>query len=444
MRSNTSFGICTTLSKGFPQLRVHYAWVIAAVTFLVLLMTAGIRATPGVFIVPLEQEFGWNRAVISLSVAINIALFGLIGPFAASVMDRFGLRRILLAAIALLVVAVTLSTRMHTEWQLMLLWGVLVGVGTGVTSMVLAAVVATRWFDERRGLVLGALSAANATGQLVFLPALAQITASSGWRSATLMVAAAGAAIFVVVLLFMRDRPEDIGLRPYGQRATDATSAAPRSLAPIEALRHAMGSRAFWILAGTFFVCGASTNGLIGTHLIAACHDVGIPEVRAAQLLAVMGIFDILGTTASGWLTDRFSSRYLLFGYYTVRGVSLLFLPLTRRGGAAGGLGLFAVFYGLDWVATVPPTVKLTGEAFGRENTGGVDGWIGASHQLGASMAAFGAGAIRTVSGDYAAAFYISGVLCVLAGTSFLTLGRGAFPRPAVRMPSGLTAAPEA
>ena len=431
MRSNTSFGICRTLGKGFPQLRVHYAWVIAAVTFLVLLMTAGIRATPGVFIVPLEQEFGWNRAVISLSVAINIALFGLIGPFAASVMDRFGLRRILLAAIALLVVAVTLSTRMHTEWQLMLLWGVLVGVGTGVTSMVLAAVVATRWFDERRGLVLGALSAANATGQLVFLPALAQITASSGWRSATLMVAAAGGAIFVVVLLFMRDRPEDIGLRPYGQRATDAPSSAPRSLAPIEALRHAMGSRAFWILAGTFFVCGASTNGLIGTHLIAACHDVGIPEVRAAQLLAVMGIFDILGTTASGWLTDRFSSRYLLFGYYTVRGVSLLFLPLTLSGGAAGGLGLFAVFYGLDWVATVPPTVRLTGETFGRENTGVIYGWIGASHQLGASMAAFGAGAIRTVSGDYAMAFYISGMLCVLAGTSFLTLGRRAFHAPA-------------
>ena len=414
------------MSDDAPKLRVHYAWAIAAVTFLVLLMTAGIRATPGVFIVPLEQEFGWNRAIISLSVAINIALFGLIGPFAASVMDRFGLRRILLAAIALLVGAVALSTRMHSEWQLMLFWGVLVGAGTGVTSMVLAAIVATRWFDERRGLVLGALSAANATGQLVFLPTLARITESSGWRSATMVVAAAGAAIFVIVLLFMRDRPEDIGLLPYGRHAGDTFTAPARSLAPIEALRHAMGSRAFWILAGTFFVCGASTNGLIGTHLIAACHDVGIPEVRAAQLLAVMGIFDILGTTASGWLTDRFSSRYLLFGYYTIRGLSLLFLPLTLSGGGANGLGWFAVFYGLDWVATVPPTVRLTGESFGRENTGVIYGWIGASHQLGASMAAFGAGAIRTMTGDYATAFYISGVLCVLAGTSFLTVGRRA------------------
>jgi sugar phosphate permease len=420
------------LPGGIPKIRLHYAWVIAAVTFLVLLMTAGIRATPGILIVPLEKEFGWNRAIISLAVAINIALFGLIGPFAASVMDRYGLRRIVLMAIALLVFAVALSTRMHTQWQLILLWGLLVGAGTGVTSMVLAAVVATRWFDERRGLVLGALSAANATGQLVFLPALAKITESSGWRSATLVVAAAGAAIFVLVLLLMRDSPEAIGLLPYGRHAGGVPTAPQRPLAPIQALRHAMESRAFWILAGTFFVCGASTNGLIGTHLIAACHDAGIPEMRAAQLLAVMGIFDILGTTASGWLTDRFSSRYLLFGYYTVRGISLLFLPFTLSAGGTDNLGLFAVFYGLDWVATVPPTVKLTGESFGRENTGVIYGWIGASHQLGASMAAFGAGAIRTFSGDYATAFYISGVLCVLAGTSFLTIGRRAFQKPAV------------
>jgi sugar phosphate permease len=404
--------------------RVHYAWVIAAVTFLVLLVSAGIRAAAGVLIVPLEQEFGWSRAIISLSIAINIALFGLIGPFAASVMDRFGLRRIILAAIALLAVAVALSTRMHAQWHLMILWGVLVGTGSGVTSMVLAAVVATRWFDERRGVVLGALSAANATGQLVFLPALAQMTEQSGWRSATMTVSWAAAALFVVVLVFMRDRPEDVGLLPYGARG--GASAAPRAMAPIQALRHAMHSRAFWILAATFFVCGASTNGLIGTHLIAACHDVGIPEVRSAQLLAVMGIFDIIGTVASGWLTDRVSSRHLLFAYYSVRGVSLLFLPVVLSSGTPA-LGLFAVFYGLDWVATVPPTVRLTGDTFGRENTGVIYGWIGASHQLGASMAAFGAGAIRTITGDYAMAFWISGTLCLIAGSAFLTFGRRAF-----------------
>jgi predicted MFS family arabinose efflux permease len=411
--------------------RLHYAWVVAAVTFAVLLVTAGIRATPGILIVPLESEFGWSRTVISAAIAINIALFGLIGPFAASVMDRWGLSRVVLAALALLATSVALTTQMRNEWQLTLLWGVLVGTGTGVTSMVLAAVVATRWFDERRGLVLGALSAANATGQLVFLPLLAGLVEQRGWRSACLLVAAVAIVVFAIVLLFMRDRPQDLGLQRYGQAPGGGPQAqgASRSLAPLEALRLAMRSRAFWVLAGTFFVCGASTNGLIGTHLIAACHDYGITELRSAQLLAVMGIFDILGTTASGWLTDRYSSRHLLFAYYTLRGLSLLYLPVTLDGGAHG-LGWFAIFYGLDWVATVPPTVRLASEAFGRENTGVVYGWISASHQLGASLAAFGAGAIRTGLGDYRVAFWIAGGLCIAAGLSFATIGRRTFVQP--------------
>jgi sugar phosphate permease len=406
---------------GFAPSRFHYAWVIALVTFVVLIVTAGVRSTPGLLMVPLESEFGWSRTVISAAVAINIALFGLIGPFAASAMDRWGVRRLVAAAVALLAISVALTTRMTTEWQMTLLWGVCVGTGTGVTSMVLAAVIATRWFDERRGLVLGGLSAANATGQLVFLPMLAQVIARYGWRSAALVVSGAALLVFAIVLVFMRDRPEDIGLRRYGESPSGSANTTP-ALTPFDALRLAVRSRAFWILAGTFFICGASTNGLIGTHLIAACHDHGIPEVRSAQLLALMGIFDILGTTASGWLTDRYSSRHLLFGYYTLRGLSLLYLPTTLAGGA--GLGMFAVFYGLDWVATVPPTVRLTGEAFGRENTGVIYGWIGASHQLGASLAAFGAGAIRTTTGDYQSAFWIAGTLCVLAGLSFLTIGR--------------------
>jgi len=407
--------------------RAHYAWIVAGVTFVVLLMTAGIRATPGVLMVPLEAEFGWNRAVISAAIALNIALFGLIGPFAASLMDRWGLRRVMLGALALLTVSVALTTRMHDRWQLTLLWGVLVGSGTGVTSMVLAAVVATRWFEARRGLVMGALSAANATGQLVFLPMLASVVEHRGWRAATLIVAATAAVVFVVVLLFMRDRPSDLGLLRYGQTHPDDPNAR-RPLAPLAALGVAVRSPAFWVLAGTFFVCGASTNGLIGTHLIAACHDYGISPVRSAQLLAVMGIFDILGTTGSGWLTDRYSSRHLLFGYYTLRGLSLLFLPFALARGL-DGMGWFAVFYGLDWIATVPPTVRLTGEAFGRENTGVIYGWIGASHQLGASLAAFGAGAIRTEFGAYQLAFWIAGGLCVLAGLSFVTIGRRTFHR---------------
>lgn len=381
--------------------------------------------------VSLEAELGWNRAVISAAVAVNIALFGLVGPFAASLMDRWGVRRVILIAVALLGFSVALSSAMHSQWQLMLLWGVLVGTGTGVTSMVLAAIIATRWFDERRGLVLGALSAANATGQLVFLPQLARLVQSSGWRAATLVVAAACGIVFFLVLLLMRDRPEDLGLRPYGARADQGPPRLSRSMTPIHALRRAARSRAFWILAGTFFICGASTNGLIGTHLIAACHDYGIDQVESAQLLAMMGIFDIVGTTASGWLTDRFSSRHLLFAYYTLRGVSLLYLPMTL-GSGAHGLAWFAVFYGLDWIATVPPTVRLTGEAFGNENTGVIYGWISASHQLGASLAAFGAGAIRTEFGDYRTAFWIAGVLCMLAGMSFLTIGRSWLARPIV------------
>ena len=406
--------------------RIHYAWVIAPVTFVVLLVTAGIRATPGILIVPLEAEFGWSRTAISAAVAVNIALFGLIGPFAASVMDRWGLRRVVLGSLALVATAVALTTQMRNEWQLTLLWGVLVGSGTGVTSMVLAAVIATRWFEERRGLVMGALSAANATGQLVFLPLLARFVDARGWRAACVIVAAACVCVFAIVLLLMRDRPQDVGLRRYGEREPLAGYQPPRALAPVEALRLAIRSRAFWVLAGTFFVCGASTNGLIGTHLIAACHDYGIPQVRSAQLLAMMGIFDIAGTTASGWLTDRYSSRHLLFAYYTLRGLSLLYLPFTLTGGAHG-LGWFAVFYGLDWVATVPPTVRLTGDAFGRENTGVIYGWIAASHQLGASLAAFGAGAIRTGLGDYSAAFWIAGAMCAIAGLSFLTVGRRTF-----------------
>jgi sugar phosphate permease len=405
-----------------PRRSLHYAWVVALVTFVILLVTAGIRATPGVMMIALESEFGWRRTVISSAVAINIALFGLIGPFAASVIDRWGARRVIAGAVALLAVSVALTTRMQSQWQFTLLWGVLVGTGTGVTSMVLAAIVANRWFDERRGLVLGALSAANATGQLIFLPSLASMIASQGWRAAAWLVAGAAAVVFVLVVIFMRDRPEDLGLLPYG-RAAGAALPRQRAMAPLEALAVASRSRSFWILAGTFFVCGASTNGLIGTHLIAACHDYGIHEVRSAQLLAMMGIFDILGTTASGWLTDRYSSRLLLCGYYTLRGISLLLLPFTLQEGASS-LIIFAVFYGLDWIATVPPTVRLTSEAFGRENTGVIYGWISASHQLGASAAAFGAGAIRTVLGDYQLAFWTAGVLCVLAGLSFVTIGR--------------------
>jgi predicted MFS family arabinose efflux permease len=405
--------------------KLHYAWIIAAVTFLILLATAGVRATPAILMVPLEREFGWTRAAISGAIAINIALFGLIGPFAASLMSRYGMRRIVLGALALLATSVGLSSLMRSQWQLTLFWGVLVGSATGVTALVLAAIVVNRWFDERRGLVLGILTAANATGQLIFLPLLAQVVTSHDWRSATYIVAGAAAAVFLVVLVWLKDQPSDVGLLPYGavQPQTQAPPEQSVAQSPLRGLFWAARSREFWILAGSFFVCGASTNGLIGTHLIPACIDHGIPEVTAAGLLAAMGVFDLVGTTASGWLTDRFSSRLLLCCYYALRGLSLLFLPFALSSQDVWLAG-FAVFYGLDWIATVPPTVRLTADAFGKENVGVVYGWIGASHQLGASLAALSAGLIRTSLGDYRVAFWLSGGLCLLAAALLISTGR--------------------
>lgn len=414
--------------------KIHYAWFVAATTFLVLLAAAGVRSTPSLLMVPLEAEFGWSRALVSTAVAINILLFGLIGPFAASLMDRIGLRRAVTGALVLLSLSVLATSQMSAPWHMILLWGVLVGGATGATSMVLSAVVSSRWFHTRRGVVVGFLSAANATGQLLFLPAMANVLTTSGWRSLSLTVGAGAGLTAVAAWLVLRDSPAEVGLRPYGATA-DMPGANP-PLLPLEALRVASRQPVFWLLAGTFFVCGASTNGLIGTHLIPACHDSGIPEVRAAGLLALMGIFDIAGTTASGWLTDRVSPRLLLLIYYTLRGLSLLFLPAMLAQGDTPQLTIFAFFYGLDWIATVPPTVRLTADAFGRENTGVVYGWIGAAHQLGASLSAFGAGVIRTSMGDYRWAFLIAAVLCFAAAAAFLIrVGKPA--RPALAPAAG-------
>jgi sugar phosphate permease len=411
--------------------RIHYAWVIAGLTFVVLLVTAGLRSTPGLLMIPLEAEFGWSRALISTAAALNILLFGLIGPFAAGLMDRIGLRRAITGALVLLSVSVFATTQMRTPWQLLLLWGVLVGIGTSGTSMVLSAVIANRWFYERRGLIVGFLSASFATGQLIFLPLMARLLEHSGWRMVSVAVATGAALVAMLVWWGMRDSPASMGLLPYG--ATADLPKPPPPLAPIAALKVASRKPVFWLLAGTFFVCGASTNGLIGTHLIPACHDSGIPEMRAAGLLALMGLFDIMGTTASGWLTDRLSPRLLLCIYYGLRGLSLLLLPVLLAQGNSPFLNLFALFYGLDWIATVPPTVRIAADSFGRQNAGVIYGWISAAHQVGASMAAFGAGVIRTQTGNYRPAFYIAAALCMVAAASFVVnrVRRAPLPLPA-------------
>ncbi len=425
MPTQPSSAIATALARR----NIHYGWVVVAVTFLTLLVTAAAMGTPGVMIVPLEHEFGWEDAQISSALALRILLFGLFGPFAAAFMNRFGVRRVIVCALSLIAFGMLGSLAMTRLWQLVLLWGVVVGVGTGLTAMVLAATVATRWFNHRRGLVMGMLAASSATGQLIFLPLIAHITTQFGWRIALVFVCGALALTAVVVLIFMQDRPSNLDLPLYGETKVTPPPAAGTGLltllmSPINTLKDAARVPIFWVLFATFFVCGSSTNGLIQTHFITLCHDYGLAAVGAASVLAMMGAFDFIGTIGSGWLSDRFDNRWLLFWYYGLRGLSLLYLPFTDF--TFYGLSLFAMFYGLDWIATVPPTVKLTADRFGPERAGMVFGWIFAGHQIGAASAAFGAGYIRTEYSTYLPAFFIAGALCLIAAVLVLTVRKSA------------------
>ena len=414
-----------------PPRRFHYAWIVVGVTFLTLLTTAGIRSTPGVLIVPLEHEFGWSRATISLAVSLNLLLFGLMGPFAAGFFDKIGIRRTMAIALLLLAMGASATVLMTKPWHMVLIWGVVVGCGAGMTAYSLSATVVNRWFQRSQGTVMGVLTASSATGQLLFLPFLAQLAHNHGWRVAALAIACAALVVLPLVMIFMRGRPAEVGLTRYGCDPAEEDCSLPRGAveggnpfrSAILGLKRGLASRDFWLLAGSFFICGASTNGLIGTHLIPACVDHGIPEVRAAGLLAMMGILDLFGTTFSGWLSDRYNCRHLLFCYYGLRGLSLLGLPYALSG-PSWSLSAFALFYGLDWIATVPPTVRLTAEAFGRENVGVMFGWIFASHQIGAALAATFAGTVRTYLGDYLIAFLLSGLICLLAAGLVLRINR--------------------
>jgi len=416
--------------------KLHYAWVVLGVTFICLLVSAATRATPSILIVPLEHEFGWSRATISVAISVNILLYGLIGPFAAGLINRFGPRRVMPVAALILGIGTLATITIRQPWQLLALWGVLVGCGTGLLALVLGATVVQRWFDAQRGLALGLLTASAATGQLVFLPLLAMVVVDHGWRAAVVAMASATLLMAPLSWVYMRDRPRDKGLRPLG--APEGPDLAPPPAqhpvaAAFSALRMASGSRVFWVLAGSFFICGASTNGLVGTHLVPACMDHGMPEVQAAGLLAIMGVFDLIGTTGSGWLSDRFDNRLLLFAYYGLRGLSLLYLPYAFLS-PGHGLSWFAVFYGLDWIATVPPTVALARQAFGAERAGLVFGWIVAAHQIGAACAAAAAGLLRTFQGSYDEAFLVAGVLCLLAAVGVLFAGRGSGTGPVAQL----------
>jgi len=420
--------------------RIHPAWWVAAVAFVALLGAAGFRAAPGVLMVPLQDEFGWSRGTLSLAVGVNLVLFGLTAPFAAALMDRFGIRRVTAVALTLVALGSGLTVFVQQSWQLVLLWGVLVGLGTGSMALVFAATVAQRWFVARRGLVMGILTAGSATGQLIFLPVVAAAAEVAGWRTASLVIAGAALAVVPLVLLVLRDHPSDLGVTAYGAEQPEprphedvahepdqipATVQHGAGRAAVEALREASHSRTFWALMAGFAICGATTNGLIGTHFVPAAHDHGMQQTTAAGLLAVVGIFDIVGTVASGWLTDRFDPRLLLGGYYFFRGVGLALLPVLLGDAVHPSMVAFVVIYGLDWVATVPPTVALCRNVFGASGTI-VFGWVFASHQVGAALASVAAGVVRDETGTYTAAWFSAAALCVVAAALSLGIRRDA------------------
>jgi len=405
--------------------RLHYAWVIVGVTFAVAVITAGVRSTPGVLIVPLEEEFHWSRATISFALGINLLLFGAIGPFAAALMDRFGARRMITLALATTAVSVVLTPAMNQPWQLVLLWGVAVGLSTGFVGGFLAAYIAGRWFRAREGFVVGLLTAANAAGQLVFLPMTASLVTHFGWRAMSLVLAGAVILFLPLPALLMRNRPEDVGLRPYGDLGTSRPGVSPDGnpvMVAFRALATGVQSRDFWLIAGGYFVCGATTNGLIGTHLIAACVDHGLSEVAGAGLLAATGVFALLGGTLAGWLSDRWDNRLLLCAYYGFRGLSLLYLPFAFDM-SIYGLPVFAVVYGLDWIASAPPTVRLLTGVVGPERIGIMVAWITVIHQVGSASAAYLAGVLRITFGTYLEAFILSGVLLIAAALMVLFVG---------------------
>jgi predicted MFS family arabinose efflux permease len=408
--------------------KVHPGWIAAIVTFFTLMATAGFRSAPSVLIVPLEEAFGWSRSQIAAAVSINVLLFGLVAPFAAALMERFTVRKVVMTALTVVAISSSSTIFMTQPWHLWALWGMGVGVGAGSMALVFAATIANRWFIERKGIVVGALTAATATGQLIFLPLLSHFANTFGWKSVSLTVGAASALVVPFIYFFLKESPESLGITPYG--APDdwqphAKSDMSAGKIAIDTIVRASKSRDFWILFGTFLVCGLSTNGLIGTHFIPAAHDHGMPVTVAAGLLALIGVFDVIGTVFSGWLTDRMDPRKLLFFYYGLRGLSLFLLPSILFSTLHPSTLVFIIFYGLDWVATVPPTLMLCRIVLGPQRSTVVYGWVFVGHQVGASIAALGAAILRVKLGDYALSFYIAATMCLVSALAVLQIAKG-------------------
>ena len=407
---------------------LHPAWSAVGVTFITLAITAGFRSASSVLIIPLEEAFGWGREQVSLAIAINVLVYGLVAPFAAALMERFGIRRVVMSALIAVSIGAGLTIFMNAPWQLMALWGFVIGASTGSLALVFAATVANRWFVQKRGIVIGALTASSATGQLIFLPGLSHLAEMNGWKSVSLSITFVALALIPFVWLFLKERPQDAGVLPYGAPADwsePAKSSMGAGALAIDTLRQASKKKDFRYLFGSFFVCGLSTNGLIGTHFIPAAHDHGMGMTTAASLLALVGVFDVVGTIASGWLTDKYDPRKLLFIYYSLRGLSLLLLPSILFATVHPSTLVFVIFYGLDRVATVPPTIMLCRTILGPERATVVYGWVFVAHQIGGAIAAFGAAVLRIQFGDYAIAFYISAAMCLITSYFVLQIAKG-------------------
>ena len=448
----------TTVTPTPVRRRIHPAWTVAAVAFLALVGAAGFRAAPGVLMVPLQNEFGWSTTVLSAAVSINLVLFGLTAPFAAALMERFGIRAVTAVALVLIGAGSALTVLVTQSWQILLTWGLLIGLGTGSMALVFAATIANTWFAKSRGLVIGILTAGSAAGQLVFLPFIALLAQDPGWRQASLLIGAGALAVVPLVLMFLKNSPADVGVLPYGatppapgpNAGTESSGPEPTGPAAgqevqeprrnaavraLQVLKRASKVRTFWALVAGFAICGATTNGLIGTHFIPSAHDHGMPETTAAGLLAVVGLFDIIGTIASGWLTDRFNPRILLAVYYQFRGIGLLVLPLLLSATVQPSMIVFVVIYGLDWVATVPPTAAICRQVFGADGSV-VFGWVFAAHQLGAAAAALAAGAVRDATGQYTYAWFAAAAMCTIAAVISATIRKDARKPESVPVPA--------
>ncbi|WP_409296805.1 MFS transporter [Peribacillus sp. SCS-26] len=418
--------------------RIHYSWFILSITFLSILVAGIVMSSSGVFIDPLEKEFGWDRTRIALAFAISLFLYGISGPFMAALLEVIGLKKMMVVSMATLLTGIILTLIMNQAWQMIIIWGVIIGLGASLFLTVVSPYVANHWFEKRRGLAVGILTASTATGQLILLPVLAAIIDNYSWRWAIVLFLIISAIMLTIILLFMKNTPKDVGILPYGLEKEIPESNIGEKENPIvlafNGLLEAVKVKEFWLLAGSFFICGLSTSGLIGTHFVSYCISFGIPLVTAASFLSFMGIFNLVGTTLSGWLSDRFDNRWLLFWYYGLRGASLVLLPYALNEGSITMLIIFTVFYGLDWIATVPPTISISRQIFGSNKSGIVYGWIFASHQAGAAVAAFGGGLIYKFFNTYTWAFFLAGVFCLLASLFVIIIKKSiSFPSKSLK-----------